>query len=82
MIIKELLADWPDDQYWYLQEGLGQTNKTAEANFLREIFYEITTQWECVTANAQSTSVEFSEKLLPPWLLQVQEYLVPRLSFS
>ena len=74
------LADWSDAQYWYLQEKLGQKNTTAEANFLREIFYDIVTQWECLVANAQSTSVEFPPQLLSQWLFQTQEYLVPGLS--
>lgn len=37
----QLLADWSDDQYWYLQEELGQTNKTSEANFLGRFFTKL-----------------------------------------
>jgi hypothetical protein len=66
-----------------LQEGLGKRDTTAEANFLRDIFYDIVTQWECLTTNAQSLSVEFPQQLLSQWLWQTQEYLVlPRLSLS
>jgi phage-related protein len=69
------LVDWSDERHWDLLEGSEADDETAEADFLREILYDITMQWECLVANVHSTAVEFPDSFIQEWLSEVQEYM-------
>ncbi|MEG3437921.1 hypothetical protein V0288_12405 [Pannus brasiliensis CCIBt3594] len=69
------VVDWSDEQHWELLEGVEAENTTEEADFLRELLYDIGLQWECLVANARSTAVEFPEDLIQAWLSEIQRSL-------
>lgn len=69
------LADWSDEQHWLLMEGSGKDDETLEANFLREVLYDVAAQWECLIANLHSTAVEFPEELITDWSSKVKRFL-------
>ena len=69
------LADWSDEEHWLLMEGSGKDDETLEANFLREVLYDVAAQWECLVANLHSTTVKFPEELITNWSSQVKRFL-------
>ena len=74
-LTSKALAEWSDEQYWYLMEGSGKNDETRSANFLREVLYDVAAQWECLVANFQSTKIEFPEELITDWFSQVTRFL-------
>ncbi|OKH38619.1 hypothetical protein NIES2119_08445 [[Phormidium ambiguum] IAM M-71] len=74
-LTSKALAQWSDEQYWYLMEGSGKDDKTRSAKFLREVLYDVAAQWECLVAEFHSTKIEFPEELITDWFSQVTQFI-------
>lgn len=74
-LTSKAFADWSDEQHWLLMEDSLKDDETLEADFLREVLYDVAAQWECLVANLHSTTGEFPEELITDWSSQVQRFL-------
>jgi hypothetical protein len=66
--------------YWSLLEGEYRHDHSSQAHQLREIFADITTQWECLVSRLHETtptiparSPEFPPEWVHHWLQQIQQ---------
>lgn len=74
-LTSKALAEWSDEQYWYLMEGSGKDDETRSAKFLREVLYDVAAQWECLVAEFHFTKIEFPEELIRDWCSQVTQFI-------